>query len=479
MALQKLELRPGVNRESTTYANEGGFYAGDKIRFRSGFAEKLGGWINYSPGNTFKGVVRSMWNWVSHVGSNLLGFGTNQKYYIENGGVYHDITPIRTTISLANNPFTTTSGSLLVSVAVTGHNATIGSYVTFSGVGGGGVVNGITLNGEFEIVGAPDANTINIVGGTTASATGSGGGATVSAEFQLNAGNNVQSAGVGFGVVPWGAGGWGSASAAGLPLRLWSQDNLDQDLLFAPRYGDLYWWTYNIATYPRAVTLEATANGIVKTATTASALLGDTTITVVDPTGINPGAVVTGANIPAGTYVLISYDGSTSVPISAATTGALVNTPVTFSYSGKFVPNETLQVLTSSIGNFAIAFGSNPYDPGNFSSDFDPLLVRWSDADNPFEWVPAVTNQAGEQHLSNGSYIVQATNTRQEILIWTDAALFSMQYLGPPYVWGITLLMDNISIASPNSAVTVNNVTYWMGADKFYMYSGQIGRAHV
>ena len=303
--------------------------------------------------------------------------------------------------------------------------------------------------------------------------------ATVSAEFQLNAGNNVQSAGVGFGVVPWGAGGWGSASAAGLPLRLWSQDNLDQDLLFAPRYGDLYWWTYNIATYPRAVTLEATANGIVKTATTASALLGDTTITVVDPTGINPGAVVTGANIPAGTYVLISYDGSTSVPISAATTGALVNTPVTFSYSGKFVPNETLQVLTSSIGNFAIAFGSNPYDPGNFSSDFDPLLVRWSDADNPFEWVPAVTNQAGEQHLSNGSYIVQATNTRQEILIWTDAALFSMQYLGPPYVWGITLLMDNISIASPNSAVTVNNVTYWMGADKFYMYSGQIGRAHV
>ena len=164
MALQKLELRPGVNRESTTYANEGGFYAGDKIRFRSGFAEKLGGWINYSPGNTFKGVVRSMWNWVSHVGSNLLGFGTNQKYYIENGGVYHDITPIRTTISLANNPFTTTSGSLLVSVAVTGHNATIGSYVTFSGVGGGGVVNGITLNGEFEIVGAPDANTINKIG---------------------------------------------------------------------------------------------------------------------------------------------------------------------------------------------------------------------------------------------------------------------------------------------------------------------------
>ena len=211
-----------------------------------------------------------------------------------------------------------------------------------------------------------------------------------------------------------------------------------------------------------------------KHTTAATFLSGVTSITVTDPTGIDTGAVISGTGIPAGTYVTTAYIlGSTTVTISAATT-APSSGNYTFSYSGRHVPNNTYQVSTSSTSNFCIAFGSNPYNPTNFTSDFDPLLVRWSDADNPFEWVPSTLNQSGETRLSYGSYIVNAVDTRQEILIWTDAALFSMQYLGPPYVWGVNLLMENISIASPNAAITVNNVTYWMGTDKFYMYSGRV-----
>lgn len=474
MPLQKLELRPGVNRESTTYANEGGFYACDKIRFRSGFAEKIGGWINQST-NTFNGVCRSLFNWITLTSDNLLGVGTNQKFYVELSGIYHDITPISYSQTLPNNPFATTVGSYLVTVTTPSpHSLAVGTWVTFSGVSGGGVVNGITLNGNFEIISTPTASTFTVLGAVVATSTGTGGGAAVSAAYEINAGNATFSLGLGWGGGPWGFGGWGVGSTITSQIRLWSQDNDQENLLFNPRSGAIYYWPKDTSTWARAGTLNDYSNTQVKHVTTATFGSGVTSITVTDATNIDTGSVISGTGIPAGTYVTTAYVlGSTTVPISAATTaGAAGN--YTFSYSGRHVPNNTYQVSTSSAGNFCIAFGSNPYNPTNFSETFDPLLVRWSDADNPFEWVPATTNQAGESRLSYGSYIVTATDTRQEILIWTDAALFSMQYLGPPYVWGVNLLMDNISIASPNAAITVNNVTYWMGVDKFYQYSGRV-----
>lgn len=470
MPLQKLEFRPGVNRESTTYANEGGFYASDKIRFRSGFAEKLGGWVNYSVGYTFKGVARSMWNWVTAFGENLLGLGTNQKFYVEQGGQYYDITPIRTTVTLPTDPFTTTNGSKLVTVNATSHNATIGSFVTYSGAT---AVGGLTLNGEYEIVSVGGTNTYSIASATAATSSATGGGASVVAAYQLNAGNSVYTTGVGWGGPPWGGGGWGSATPAGTPLRLWSQTNYNDDLLFAEREENIYYWTKDTSTWSRAVTLQDKCDTQVKTTTTATFGSGVTTITVPDTTGINTGSVISGTNIPAGTYVTTAWTGGTSVPISAATSGVSSGS-YTFSYAGRHAPNETEAIISSSVNDFIICMGSKPYDPTNFSTTFDPMLVRWSDQDNPFEWVPETTNQSGEQVLSVGSYIVQAQVTRQEVLIWTDAALYSMQYLGPPYVFGINLLMDNISIASPNSAITINNVTYWMGRDKFYMYTGRV-----
>jgi hypothetical protein len=183
---------------------------------------------------------------------------------------------------------------------------------------------------------------------------------------------------------------------------------------------------------------------------------------------------ITGTNLPAGTRVAASYSpGSTTVPINTTTTGASAGN-YSFSYAGDFVPELTYQVVASSIQQFVIAYGSNSYDPVDPATDFNPMLVRWSDQADPYQWVPQVTNQSGEFALTNGSYIMAARTTRQEILVWTDSCLYSQQYLGAPYVWGFQVLMDNISVMSPNSMITVNNVTYWMGRDRFYMYSGRV-----
>ena len=474
MPLQKLELRPGVNRESTSYANEGGFFAGDKIRFRSGYAEKIGGWetINVN-GSTFKGVCRMLWNWITTLSQNLLGVGTNQKVYVEIGGTYHDITPLGNSLTLTLNPFSTTSGSRLVTVTASAHGSTIGTYVNFSGAIS---VASLTLNGDYEVQSIPTVDTFTIYASDTASTTTTGGGSLVIAKFDIDAGNAIYSTGVGWGGPPWGSGGWGSASGAGIDMRLWSMFNYGDNLMFAERGGEIYFWTLDTSTWSRAVTLEEKANAEIKFDTLATFASGVTTIVVADATGINTGSVLSGTGIASGTYVTTAWDGGLSVTISAATTSSHTISAISLavSYAGRHVPNEVNMIIDSPVNDFVLACGSTPYDPTNFTPTFDPLLVRWCDLGNIYEWVPEVTNQSGEQKLSHGSYIVTAINTRQEILIWTDTALFSAQYVGPPFVWNFTLLDQDVSIASQNAALTVNNVVYWMGRDKFFMYSGRV-----
>jgi hypothetical protein len=471
MALQKLELRPGVNRESTSYANEGGFFASDKVRFRSGYAEKLGGWQNINFAYTYKGVARYLWNWVTAVGQNLLGVGTNQKVYVELGGEFYDITPLAASLTLSADPFTTAAGSKAVQVNATAHGTSIGTYVTFSGAT---TVGSLTLNGAFEVASVPSANSLVIYSPTAAGSTATGGGSLVVAQYDIDAGNAVYTTQVGWGGPPWGSGGWGSSSPAGIPMRLWSMFNFGDDLIFAERSGEVYFWTKDTSTWARAVSLEEKANTVEKTATTATAASGAATIVVADATGINTGSVVSGTGIPTGTFVTAAWTGSTSVTLSAAVTATLTASDVSFSYAGRHVPNETNVIIDSPVNEFTICMGSTPYDPTSFNTVFNPLLVRWSDQGNPYEWVPEVTNQSGEQTLSHGSFIVATQNTRQEILIWTDTAIFSMQYIGPPFVWNFVLLDQDISIASQNAAQTVNNVTYWMGRDKFFMYTGRV-----
>ena len=417
MPLKKLEFRPGLNREGTDYANEGGWYDGDKIRFRSGFPEKIGGWSRLS-NDFFLGVARSLWNWIDFDGSNYLGVGTSKKYYIEKGGAYSDVTPfihISTTVGAAAGPFTATTGSSSITVVDSGYTPNVGDYIVISGaVSLGGNITAAVLNQEYQEVTEVSGTTFTIIARSPttglpvlASAGDTGhGGAVVTISYEVPVGLDVFTFGTGWGAGPYSRGTWGSAfttATGGIAqqLRLWSNDNYGQDLVIAPRGGAIYYWT--------------------------------------DAGGVGTRAVA-----------LSTLSGSAYTPVA------------------------TNQVVTSAIQQFVIAMGSNSYVSGNPTTPFNPMLVRWSDQLDPLQWVPAITNQSGEFALTNGSFIMGARATRQEILVWTDSALYSMQYLGAPYVWGFTIMMDNISVMSPNSMITVNNVTYWMGTDKFYMYSGRV-----
>ena len=480
MPLQKLQFRPGLNREGTDYSNEGGWYDGDKIRFRSGFPEKIGGWTQLSP-NQYNGVARSLWVWADNdagAGATYIGVGTNTKYYLYFGGVYNDITPVIHTSTLTGvaGTIATVSGSPTVTITDAGYNPSVGDFVTITSTV---AVNGVTFaGGNYEVKSVPSSTTFTVTFESNASGTGSGTGGTVTLAYDYPSGSNVYTIGTGWGAGPWGRSTWGSSYASGIghQLRLWSNDNYGSDLVLAPRGGPIFYWADSGTPSTHAKYLSSIADTVTAYTAPATFILGATSITVsgTDAQNIFPYMVVTGTNVPAGSKVASSYvTGSTTVPITGTTTGASSGN-YTFSYAGSFVPTSTNQVVSSAIQEFVIAFGANPYSPNDAATAFNPMIVRWSDQANPYQWIPDTTNQSGEFTLTNGSYIMGARATRQEILVWTDSCLYSMQYLGAPYVWGFNILMDNISVMAPNSMITINNVTYWMGKDRFYMYSGRV-----
>ena len=476
MPLQKLALKPGLNREGTNYSNEGGWYDGDKIRFRSGLPEKIGGWTQFSS-SQFLGTCRSIWIWLdgdAGVGNLYVGLGTNSKYYIYAGGIYNDITPIIQTNTLTN-PFTTNYLGNAYTVLVTDatYNPGVGDYVYFSG---GSAVGGVTIAGDYQVTAVISSTSYTIT--ITSAATTATGGGTVTAQYEYPTGLNVYSVGTGWGAGPYSRGTWGSpySSGIGQQLRLWSNDNFGADLVIAPRGGPIFYWQDSTGVSTRAQYLSNLANATTIFTDTSTFSSGVSTITVTSANApyIYPYMYITGTGIPDNTQVASNYiTGSTTVPITHTTT---LNSSgsYSFSYAGAFIPNQTYQVISSEVQEFVIAFGANPYTPNNSASTFNPLLVRWSDQANQFQWIPQLTNQSGEYTLSNGSFIMGARATRQEILVWTDSAIYSMQYIGAPYVWGFQLLMDNTSIMSPNCMITVNNLTYWMGKDRFYFYDGTV-----
>ena len=396
MPLQKIMFKPGVNRENTRYTTEGGWYDCDKVRFRQGTPEKIGGWVRISA-TTFLGVCRSLWNWITLGSQNLLGVGTNLKFYIENGGAYNDITPLRVVpaATLANNPFATTSGSTTVVVTDATGGYANGAFVTFSGAT---AVGGLTLNGEFQLstIGT-SVTTYNITASSAATSTATGGGAVVVAAYQLNPGPEYAVPLVGWGAGAWGSGTWGIGATSVDALRIWNQNNFGQDLIFGPRGGGLYYWDATTSLSTRGV-------------------------------------------------LVSSLSGASDVPIFQN------------------------YLLVSDISRFVLVFGTNEIGVGTL----DPMLIRWSDQEDAVQWTPAITNQAGSVRLSHGSRIVTAMQSRQEIIVWTDSSLYSLQYLGPPYVWSTQLLADGTSIVGPNAAAIASGVTYWMGIDKFYKYDGRM-----
>ena len=522
MPLQKLAFRPGVNREGTTLSNEGGYFDGDKIRFRSGYPEKIGGWqadsgayfttvptSTFSSGGTstaatptsasFWGVVKGLWNWINLTGYNLLGVGTNFKYYIQNssGGAYNDVTPIRVTTLATEITFTATSGSTTIQVNDAAHGAQVGDFVCFSSaVSLGGVITAAVLNREYQIQTVTSNNTYTITSSVAANAsdTGTGGAATIG-NYQLTTGFTTFTLGTG-----WGAGGWGGSVGPSATTALTASINSSSTAPIAVTsttgftIGTMYVGTEGISfTAVTATTFAGTITRGVNT--TAAAHTNGDAVYQYPATSTGWGSpATTGIGIQLRLWSQSNYgedlvlnprgaamyywanNASPNVYDRAQIIKASTNV---VTKAGTFTPDTTCPsvanfVLVSDASRFTFAFGTNDPTGVYATTAQDPMQVRWSDQNTAATWTPAITNQAGGIRLSHGSQIITAIQTRQEILVLTDSAIYSFQYLGAPYVWGSQLLADNISIISPNAMVVVNNVTYWMGTDKFYMYSGRV-----
>ena len=419
MPLSKLQFRPGINKETTSYSNEGGWFDCDKVRFRAGFPEKIGGWAKKTP-NSHLGVTRALHPWQTISLANYLGVGTNEKYYVLYGGAYYDITPLRATTSAGDVTFSATDGSSTITVTDTSHGAIVGDFVTFSGAASlGGNITAEVLNQEYKIVTVPTANTFTItarevnpvsritVNGiytpvvvtANSSDSGNGGSSTVGA-YQLNIGLNTSITGDGWNAGTWGRGTWNSATTPTVEsvLRLWTHDNFGEDLVINIFNGGLYYYDSSSGLTNRAVVLSSVA----------------------------------GAVSP---------------------------------------PSVAVKVLVSDVDLHVIAFGCDSEDdPGTQ----DPLLIRFSDQRNALDWKATVDNTAGDLKISSGSKIITAIETKREILVFTDTSIYSMQFIGPPDTFGITIVSEGISIRSPNSAVAIEDNVFWMGNNEFYVYNGAV-----
>ena len=403
MAIQKLSFAPGIDREGTAYDSEGGWFDCNLVRFRFGRPEKFGGWQKITT-NTYLGTPRALHNWISNTGEKYLGIGTHLKYYLEFGGTFADITPIRKT-STNTITFSATNGSSTITVTDSSHGAVVGDFVTISqAVSLGGNITATVLNTEHQIVTVPTANTYTITASATANSSDSGnGGSGVDGVYQINVGLDNFVSGTGWGVNGWNTGTWGSTNSLTSinQLRLWSHDNFGEDLIINARGGSIYRWVEADGTGTRAVQL-STVGGASK------------------------------------------------------------------------VPTVGLQVMTSETDRHLIVLGADPISGGNRTGAVDPMLVAFSDQENPIEFNPTTTNTAGSVRLSSGSQIIGGVKSRQEIVIFTDTSVYSMQFVGPPFTFAINLIDNSTGLIGPKAAITAPGGVYFMSYDSFYVYSGSV-----
>jgi hypothetical protein len=422
MPLTKLQFKPGVNRETTSYSNEGGWFDIDKTRFRFGFPEKIGGWTRYAV-NAFLGTARSLHPWVALDGTQFLGVGTHLKYYINEGGGYNDVTPIRATTT-NGIVFAATNGSSTITATDDAHGASIGDFVTISGaVSLGGLITADVLNQEYQVVLVPTANTFTFVAReadtsiasiTTTSGlnptpvvanssdTGNG-GSGADAAYQVTVGLDTALTGNGWNAGSYGRGTWNSSSnlsVEGATLRIWSHDNFGEDLILNARDAGIFYWDRTNGTSTRAVALSSLA-------------------------------------------------------------------------SSNLAPTIAKKVLVSDRDRHIIAFGC---DPETAIGTQDPLLIRFGSQESLTDWQSLATNTAGELRIGSGSEIITAIETRQQILVFTDQSLHAMQFLGPPFTFGINTISENITIAGPLAAIAVEDMVFWMGKQEFYVYGGGVQR---
>tara|TARA_R110002153_G_scaffold18491_1_gene64512 strand:+ start:163 stop:2028 length:1866 start_codon:yes stop_codon:yes gene_type:complete len=409
MPYTKRIFRPGINREGTAYDNEDGWFDCNLIRFRNGHVEKMSGWEKLSD-NTYLGTGRALHNWMS-LGSNLyLGIGTTWKYYIKDGVVYNDITPIRATTTNGIT-FAATDGSSTITATDSSHGAVTNDFVTISGaVSLGGVVTAAVLNQEYQIISVPSTNTYTFIAKDTdgdavsANASDSGnGGSGVDGAYQINVGLDSYVPSAGWGSGTWGSGTFGSTTAltAVGQLRLWTHDNFGENLIMNPRGGGIYRWEQDNGTSTRAVVLSG----------------------------------ITGANL---------------------------------------VPTLGLQVITSEIDRHLIVLGADAISGSSRSGTIDPMLIAFSDQENELEFEPLITNTAGSLRLSSGSNIVGAVKSRQEVVIFTDTSVYSMQFVGPPFTFAVNLINQATGLIGPKAAITADSGIYFMSYGSFYVYNGTV-----
>ena len=422
MPLTKLAFRPGIQKEITSYSNEGGWNDCDKVRFRAGFAEKIGGWQKFAT-NSYLGTARALHPFVGLDKSRYLGVGTNKKYYVHEGGAFLDITPIRLTTAAGDATFAASNESSTITVTENGHGAIAGDFVTFSGAATlGGVITANVLNQEYEIQSVVNENSYTITARSEAttiasitndgainrtavtansSDTGNGGGSVVAA-YQINAGLDTSVTGGGWGAGTWGRSTWNGDADITITssiLRIWTHDNFGEDLIINVRDGDIFYWDTSAGTSTRSVKLSDRTNA------------------------------------DAGT------------------------------------PTIAKQVIVSDVDRHVIVFGC---DGVGAIGTQDPLLIRFSSQEDPTTWIPSATNTAGDLRIGSGSEIVTAVETRQQILVITDVSVHSMQFLGPPFTFGVQMISENITIRSPQAAVAVDDTVFWMGVQEFYVYSGSV-----
>ena len=410
MPLQKITFRPGINREGTAYDNEGGWFDCNLVRFRKGRPEKFGGWEKLTS-DTYLGTVRALHPWIALEGTKYLGLGSHLKYYIESGGNFNDVTPIRSTTSAGDVTFSATNGDATITVADTAHGAVQNDFVTFSGASSlGGNITAAVLNQEYQVATVVNANSFTIeakdTSGTTVTANSSdsgNGGSSVVGAYQVNVGLDVYVPGTGWGLNGWGIGAFGQATALSdtNQLRTWTHDNFGENLIINQRNGGIFRWLESGGLTTRAVELSA----------------------------------ISGANL---------------------------------------VPTKGLQVLTSEKDRHLIVLGADPISGSSRTGTIDPMLVAFSDQENELDFEPLTTNTAGSLRLSSGSSIIGGVKARQETLIWTDTALYSMQFIGPPFTFGINLINEGTGLISPKGAITAPNGVYWMSYNNFYSYNGSV-----
>ena len=401
MPLIKYVFKAGVNKEGTNYSNENGWFDADKVRFRKGKPERIGGWTKNTE-DSFIGTCRKIYPYKSVDGTNFTVLGTHQKLYIQQGEKLNDITPIRATTT-NGILFAATDGSSTITATDDDHGAVVGDFVTISGAATlGGLITAAVLNQEYQIVSVPSVDTYTFTATATANSSDTGnGGSGVDGAYQLNVGLDVYVESTGWGSGIWGAGTFGSSSSlsSANQLRLWSLDNFGDDAVANIRADGIFYWDKSSGASARATNISALANA-------------------------------------------------------------------------SNVPTIALQVMTSDVDRHVIAFGCNTIG----STALDPLLVRFSDTESIVDWTPTATNQAGGVQLSQGSVIVAAIRTRQEIIIFTDVGLVSMRFVGSPFVFSFTEVAEGFSLISPNSVVNADSKLFFMDRGGFYIYSGRVQR---